>query len=382
MVQAVRQYVTAYETRQTTAASPSAQPSGPAEAPDPESAAAALEEALAAARTAIEDGCPQPEFIALLTTALEDVTADGAIARAVLLRLTANLTGTVGSGQSVQAAPGDDLAVVLARAAPGATVYLAAGDYDLPDTLVVLESVTLAGADRKTTRLRSAAEEMAVLVMTSGLVGFRDLSLERDRKVPGSGIVTGGASTVFLERVTVSGARSGPQRQGGAGVDLTGSETAAGPGRTTFEVTDAEFADNSWAGVAVSGGHRVSIVSARFSGNDECGLCFLGSAEGSVENSRFRDNGIGVAAVGTSTPVVSRNTITGGEVGAQAGGRAEPTLEGNRITGTARAAVIFTDTAAGVLRDTTCEDVPVGIALARTALPTLIDNDCTVVRAE
>lgn len=328
------------------------------------------------------DGCPQAEFVARLTAGLQTVTADGAIARAVLLRLTANLTGTVGAGRSVQARPGDDLAQVLATAAAGATVHLAAGDYPLPETLVLLEAVTLAGDDRGTTRLLSGADEMAVLVMTPGLVGLRDLALVRDPDSPGSGIVTGGASTLRLKRVVISGARSGKDGQGGAAVDLTGSDTAPGPDRTTLEVTDAEFTDNSWAGISVSGGHRVSVVEARFRGNKQCGLCFLGSAEGSVEDSRFSDNGIGVAAVGTATPVVRGNTFTGGEVGVQLGGTASPTVDDNLIKAAERAAIIVTEQAAGVLRKNTCSDVPVGIALAKTALPSLIDNECSVVQAK
>ncbi len=328
------------------------------------------------------DGCPQAEFVARLTAALETVTADGAIARAVLLRLTANLTGTVGSGRSVQAAPGDDLALVLSQAAPGAIVHLAAGEYRLDDTLVVLESVTLAGDDRDTTRLVSGADEMAVLVMTSGLVGLRDLTLTRDPATSGSGIVTGGASTLRLKRVTVSGARAGQDRQGGAGLDLTGSDTAASPGRTTAEVTDSEFSGNSWSGISVSGGHRVSIVGSRFADNGQCGLCFLGSAEGSVETSRFEANGIGVAAVGTATPLVRENRVSGGEVGIQVGGAAQPTVDTNRISSAERAAVILTEQAAGVLRHNVCSEVPVGIALAKTALPTLLDNECTLVQAK
>ncbi len=369
-----------YETPGTTDASPSAQPSGPAD--DPITAAAtALDEALAAARQAVADGCPQQEFLDQLTAELKAVTADGPIAKAVLARLTANLLGTAGTEPSVTVGPTDDLLQVVATAAPGAIVYLDAGDYLLPTTLVLLDAITLVGEGRDATRLKSSADEVAVLVMTSDLVGLRSLTLQRDVAVPGSGVVTSGGPALVLEDVTIAGARAGKTGGGGAGLDLTGNDDATGPGRTTAELTGVRFSDNSWTGISVGGGQRVSVESSEFTKNGECGACFLGTAEGSITDSRFRDNGVGLAAIGRSVPVVRGNRISGGEVGIQVGGEARPTIDDNRISKSARAAVIFTDTAGGVLRKTTCSDVEVGIALAKTALPSLMDNDCTVVRA-
>ncbi|MCW5951272.1 MAG: right-handed parallel beta-helix repeat-containing protein [Propionibacteriaceae bacterium] len=377
---AVRQYVMVYETPATTDVSPSAQPSGPAD--DPITVAAgALDEALAVARQAVADGCPQQEFLDLLTTELASVTAEGPIAQAVLARLIANLTGTAGTEPSITVGPTDDLRQVVATAAPGAIVYLNAGDYSLPGTLVLLDAITLVGEGRDATRLRSSADEVAVLVMTSDLVGLRNLTLQRDVAVPGSGIVTSGGPTLVLEDVRIAGARAAETGGGGAGLDLTGGDDAAGPGRTTVEMTRAQFDDNSWAGISVAGGQRVSVQDSEFTENGECGACFLGSAEGSITGSRFRGNGVGVAAVGTSVPVVRGNRISGGEVGVQVGGKAQPTIDDNRISKAKRAAVIYTDTAGGVLRKTICSDVEVGIALAKTALPSLMDNTCTVVRA-
>lgn len=380
VVQAVRGYVAAYENPASTGSPASSEPSRAAPG-SPEAAAITLDAAVVTARQAVTDGCPRAELLDRLARELAEVTADGAVARAVLLRLTANLTGTIGTDPRVTIGPADDLHRVVAEAAPGAIVELAAGEYRLAETLVLLDAVTLAGEGRDRTRLRSSATEAAVLVMTAGLVGFRSLSLERDPLVPGSGIITGGVSAVRLEDVEVSGAQPGEQGRGGAGIDLAGSGTATEPEATTLEVTDSTFTGNGWAGISVAGGHRVSVESTTFDDNAECGICFLGAAGGSVQASRFSGNGVGVAAIGTSTPVIRGNTFSGGEVGVQIGDGAQPTLDDNRISTAERAAVIYTDTAAGVLRATVCSDVPVGIVLAKTALPSLIDNDCTVVRS-
>ena len=345
-------------------------------------ASAGLDEALDAARRAVAEGCPQEEFVELLTTGLKTVSAEGPIAQAVLARLTANLTGAVGSSASVTATPADDLRQVVATAAPGAIVYLDAGDYALPGPLVLLDSVTLVGESRATTRLLSAAPEISVLIMTSDVVGLRQLTLQRDTAVPGSGIVTSAGPTLTLEDVTIAGARAAAGGGGGAGVDLTGGQDAASPDRTTVEVTRAAFRDNGWAGISVAGGQRVSVVDSEFAENGECGACFLGPAQGSIADSRFTGNGVGVAVVDTAAPVLRGNRISGGEVGIQVAGKAQPTIDDNRISKAKRAAAIFTDTSGGVLRKTVCEDVEVGIALSKTALPSLMDNECTVVRAK
>lgn len=300
---------------------------------------------------------------------------------AVLRRLTANLTGTVGTDTTVEVELGDDLSKVVATAAPGATLYLAKGEYRLKDTLVLLDGITLAGRGRQQTRLLSDAAGVSVLVMAASLVGLRDLTVRRNPKAPGTVVTAGSSTTLALEQVRLSGARTDANRQGGAGLDLAGTAGAASPGRTTVEVTDSEFLDNTWAGISVSAGHRVSVATSTFRDNGECGACFLGTAEGSIERSTFSDNGVGVAVVGSSAAVIRGNRFTGGQVGVQVGNTATPTIDGNRISSAKRAAVIFTDTAAGVVRKTRCVKVDVGIVLSAKALPSLMDNACTLARA-
>jgi len=374
----VQTYVGSYAT--TDSASP--QPSGPSEAPaDATSAATALDEALEEARRQLERGCAQEDFLAQLTTALGGVVADGAVAEAVLARLTANLTGTTGTERTVQVAAGDDLAAVTATAAPGATLYLAEGRYRLPDTLVLLDGVTLVGVDRDATTLVSGAPDAAVLVLSPDLVGFRDLTITRDEETSGTVLVAGAATTISIERSTLSGGRADPDSRGGAGIDLAGADTGTSPGRTTVELTDVVLQDNAWAGLAVGGGHRVSVVDSTFRRNGECGACFLGVGEGSIERSTFVGNRIGVAVVDEATPVLTGNRIRGGSVGIQVAGKATPTITDNRLAGTGKAALIYTETAAGVLRGTTCTGVEVGIVLSAKALPSLHDNDCTLARA-
>ncbi|MBN9105659.1 MAG: right-handed parallel beta-helix repeat-containing protein [Propionibacteriaceae bacterium] len=397
---AVRQYVALYDG--TSTASPSAQPSlqpsvqpsvqpsgGSAapsapttSAPDAEAAARALDAAVATAQAALNQGCARADLSARLKASLAQVSATGVVARAVRDRLVSNLTGTTRSEKVVEVGPGDDLVGLVATAASGAQLKLAKGTYRLPATLVLLDGISIVGAGRSATRLVSSAPDAAILVMAPSLVSLGDLTVSRDGGV-GSVVVAGSATSTSLKDVRLGGARTGKGKQGGVGLDLTGPADATSPGRTTAMLTDVELVDNSSTGLAVAGGHRASVVDSRFADNGDCGACFLGAAEGSVQTSRFSDNGIAVAAMGTASPVLEDNRISGGKVGIQAGDDARPSISRTRISAAKRAGVIFTGRSGGVLQDTTCVGLPVGIALAKTALPSLKRNpSCSIAQAK
>lgn len=377
VVTAVDRYVASYE---TTAASPQA--SGPSEpAPDPETAAAGLQQALSTANDQLSAGCDKQAFVDGLKDGLAGVRAESDVALAVFARITANLTGATGNRRSVPVGEGEDLLAAVATAAPGATLNLAAGEYRLSHSLVLLDGITLSGAGREETRLVSSATDVSVLVISPDLVGLEQLTVSRDHAAPGSVLIASASTSVSLDAVTLEGARTSSDKRGGAGLDLASASGTTSPGRTTVQLTDVVLRDNAWAGLAVGGGHRVSVLTSRFADNGQCGACFIGAAEGSIERSRFTGNGVGVAVVGTSTAVLGDNRIAGGDVGIQVGDQATPTISGNRVSGSKRAALIYTNTAGGVLKGTTCSGVDVGIVLSAKALPSLSGNDCTLARA-
>ena len=336
-------------------------------------ASSSLEGALAAARDAVQrDGCDRGRFVDSLGRGLREVPARGAIAAAVLARLTATITGQVAATPVTrEVATADQLRAALAEAPAGSTVRLAAGEIRLDDPLVILDGVTLVGAGQAATTLRTAAPDAGVLVLSTGRVELSGLTLARVPGTTGSGILTGTSVALVLTGVTVSGSRPSGASTGGAGVHLSAQSGDPAPGRTTLEVTGSTFADNAWAGIVVGGAHRVSIERSTFRGNGECGVCFLGSSDGSVSASEFAGNAVGLAAVGTSHPVVVDVTVTGGTVGVQADDTAAPTMQGVRVSGTSRAAFIFAGSSSGVLEDATCTKVPVGIGVGPQAAPTL-----------
>ena len=290
---------TANATSTATASSTALTPSA-TDSPTQATSGTDLAEALTAAREVIvANRCDQQSVTSGLTAKLAGVQARGPIATAVLARLTATITGNVGPTPIAKVvAPGEDLSAIIAQLPAGSTVRLSAGEHRLTDPLVLLETVTIVGEGRDRTSIVSSAPDAAVLVLSPGRIELTGFSLIRAPGSQGTGVLTGPSAALVLTGMRISGNRASATTRGGAAVHLSAQPTDAVPRTTTFEMTDSELVDNEWAGVAVSGAHRVSIESSAFVRNGECGICFLDRASGSVARSTFTDNGVGAAAVG------------------------------------------------------------------------------------
>ena len=323
--------------------------------------------------------CDQTRFHDALAAGLPGVKSKGAIAAAVLAQLRVSLTSQLPSAPVTRkVTPSDNLSEVLAGIPEGSTVRMSSGNYRLPDSLVLLRPVTLVGAGENATVLTSSAAEAAVLVMTGASVSLDSLTVRRVGTTPGSGIVTGPSATLALHAVRVSGARAAGDGSGGVGVLLTASATGTASKAVTFRATNSDFSDNASAGVAAGGTHRTAITSSRFDHNLQCGMCFLGSAAGTVADSTFTRNSVAIVAGSTAAPLVRGNHVSGGDVGIQASGSAQPTISDNTITGVARASMVFIENAAGTVDGNNCSGDRAGIAVAKSAYPYVGHNACRV----
>lgn len=342
----------------------------------------ALADAAARARETRERlGCDSTRFQSDLEEKLGAIQPTGAIADAVWRRVSASLLGTIRQDAGeYDVTAGEDLRDVVARSPEGATLVLPAGTTDIGQTLVLLSGVTLRGEGRDATKLASTAADATIIVATGGLVRLQDLTVEMSAGQPSSGLVAGPSASVALTGVRIAGATAADGAVGGAGVYLSAQGDEASGRGTTLEITDSLFERNGWAGVAVAGGHRVSIESATFSGNGGAGVLFLDASSGSVGGSAFSDNAVGVAVSGTAAPTIRGSRFSGGSVGVQVDETGAPILDGLQIGGASSAAVIFGGDSGGSVAATSCEGVPNGIVVADTAAPTVGDNACPVVR--
>jgi hypothetical protein len=386
IVDAVKDLVASYEVPGTGQATPTPTP---AAVPTPSPSATSgpetgdpLAAAVAKARATRDRlGCSDKDFTADLKAGLKAIDPKGPIAAAVAVRATASLLGTLRQGtEDWTLEAGADLHDAVGRAAAGTTIILPAGTTNVDGTLVLLSGVTLRGAGRDSTTIRITAADAAVIVATAALVQLEDLTIQVAGSQPASGVVAGSAASLALAGVRVTGAKAGGVGSGGAGVYVSAQGTQGSGRGTTLEITDSVFEHNGWAGVAVAGGHRVSIESATFTDNAQVGILFLDSSSGSVSSSSFVRNRIGMAASGSSTPTLLSSTITGGSVGVQVDGSAAPVIEKLSISDSSAAAMIVGGSAMGSIGHTACRNVPYGIVISAAAAPTLVGNTCPVAK--
>jgi parallel beta-helix repeat protein len=382
VVDAVERLVGTYAAPALDAATEGSEPQSSAGV-DPGDAADELGAAVERAQRTVDRlGCDPSAFNANVSAGLATITPSGPVATAVWRRVTASVLGEAEREPGERSVTGEEeLLDAIARSAPGSTIVLPAGTTDLGGPIVLLDGLTLRGQGRDATTLVSSTAEAAVIVATDGLVALEDLTLRLESDDPASGLVAGPSASVALDRVRITGAtRAEEDGAGGAGVFMS-AEGDAGSGRgTTLEVTDSAFEDNAWAGIAVAGGHRVSIEGATLTDNGEVGILFLDSASGSVANSSFTGNRIGLAATGSARPIWLSSVVSGGSIGMQVDGSVEIRMQGMRVTGASSAAMLVGGEVTGAITDLTCEDTSYGIVVGDRAAPTLTDNDCPLAR--
>lgn len=381
-----QQYLDAIGGTAAAAASPAPSGGGPASATGTPSADPAAQER--AFTTALADlrgfaasrGCDPARFRDDVSTGLRRLKTGSPVARAVLLQLQA---GTNGATPRTTVRPGEDLAAVVAGADKGAVITLAAGEYRLDDTLVLLRGITLQGAGRDATTIRSAAPDGVVLALTGDPVVLRGVTLAHDGTVAASVLSAGPTASVTVSGSRVTGAR-GDQDGGGIGVLMAaGAAGQTGPSRrTTLDLSDTTVDANAVAGVVVAGEHRAQLRGLTVSGSAQCGVCFLGTSDGVLRDSRFAANAAGVVVAGDAEPVITGVTVDGGEVGLQALDRAAPAVDGATVTGSARAAFLFSGQSAGRVRGSSCDRVPYGIVVGPQAAPEVTGDRCQLARGQ
>jgi len=323
-------------------------------------------------------GCTVDAFQEALGSGLQSVRSRGAIAAAVLAQLRTSLTGQLPSSPvTASVTPRDDLAAKLAEMPDGSTLVLSKGVFRLPDTLVLLRSVTIRGAGDNVTVLTSAAQDAVVLALTGGRVSLSGIAIRRTSNA-GAVLTAAPQAQIAMNGVHISGARTDNQGAGGVGVLLTAAGNDVPSHTVTFSAVHSSFTDNAAAGILAGGGQRLKVTSSSFAHNIQCGVCFLGASAGSLSDDSFLDNAYGLVIAAPTKPTVRRNLFVGGAVGVQVTGAAKPVIRDNTFKGVSRASMLFTGDAAGTVDGNDCSGDPNGIAVARTAYPYVGTNKCRV----
>lgn len=258
---------------------------------------------------------------------------------------------------TVQFEPSTDLAAALPLVADGAMVRLGPGVYDLDRTVRITQGITLIGAGKGVTELRSSAEGSVLEVEVEGAVTFESLTL---RHVGGAvaNVVVVRRGDVMVRQATIVGAvrdRSwfddpvDARHLDGAGFGLVVL------GGSTARVVASDFYANGVAGMAAFDDTELVVEDANVDANDEFGILIGGDARSTVRRTNMEANGMAGAVVEDEAEVllvenvVGANGVDGLAFVDQAGGVASRnTIQQNSANGI----TIFTERNDGpVLRD-------------------------------
>jgi parallel beta-helix repeat protein len=350
--------------------------------PDPDDVERALEQR----RQGLEQlGCDPIRSQQVLSQRLDGLQGDGGIADAVARSLRATLLGGGGEEpRELDVEPGDDLAAIAVTAPGGSTLRLSAGEHHLDDPIIVAAPLRIVGAGQDRTRLVSAGEEAALIVLASAGLHLSDLTIRHEAEETAAVVVLL-SPRATLEDVTVRGARSQGDGLGGVGVFVEVEQLGPAQGRDLLpEVTGTLLSgltvqDNDGPGIAVTGPSSPRVVDAVVRDNGLCGVCFLGVGGGSLEGSTVSGNLAGVVVAGRAAPRIVGNRIDGNDSDGilfEAGGRG--TVEDNDVVGNQERGITLTDDAAGTFhRNRIGDNSEVAVAVVGSATATFADNEMT-----
>ncbi|MBI1743935.1 right-handed parallel beta-helix repeat-containing protein [Candidatus Acetothermia bacterium] len=201
----------------------------------------------------------------------------------------------VQSGQSIQHA--------INNAAAGAVICLSPSTFK--ETIKIDKSLTLRGAGREDTTIKTEVSVLAVILIESDSdieVKIMDLAITGFEQTNGIYVSGDGHATVTLSNLSISGNGSdGLSVNNFAQVNLVDSQISKNGADGVFlyektarvSIDNSQISDNLFWGLVVGGASQVSFINSVIASNRLGGLVMGDSANAQVQASIIKDNGIG-----------------------------------------------------------------------------------------
>lgn len=335
--------------------------------------------------TAVEDlrgraetlGCDAATMEPLVATELERLAGSGPVQQAVVDTLRADPLGSADPSDprpvDVEVATSEQLVAAVATVGSGSTIRLTATTYDLDAALVLLRPVTLVGAGRDRTVLRSSASGAAVIAASDGDVELGDLAVEHIGDEPASVIVVNGGGH-DLHDLAVRGGRADSQGVGGYGIVLRPTPSMVG-GASRQVVRDVTVDDTDGGGVVVGSDAAPDLRAVTVTGpgpdGGGCGLCWIEQATGTVTGARVSDRQVGLRIDDDAAPTITDSTVVDTGVGVAVTGAGDPSLADNRIVRGATGMELAGSGSPEVRGTEVRDSSDLGIRISGTATPRL-----------
>jgi len=278
------------------------------------------------------------------------------------------------------------------RNAPdGAAIYLAAGTYEVKETLAVNRPLMLRGVGIDETVVSGPGLTTVARFTGPGPFGAEDVTFRREGSQAGDVVVANGGEAYFA-RCRFTGATT-TRGEAGAGLELIGN--------TTGTVRDS-IADYNDIGIRVSGQAQPLVEWNLATENTQIGIAYADQASGTAQRNECSNGATGIVVSGQAFPTIRWNVCTDNSVAGilyrdGAGGiatgndcvwngvhgitvsdEARPELMGNLCTDNGGAGIFFKDDAGGTASENALWRNVYGAQLAGRSNPDLRKNECAM----
>ncbi|MEZ4455818.1 MAG: protein kinase [Gemmatimonadales bacterium] len=224
----------------------------------------------------------------------------------------------------VSLSSGGDLAAALREVAPGGTIVLDSGAYQLAGPIRITAPVTIVGQGTRATRIAAAAGSGAFTVGPE-VATFVIRALELHYNAPGGDPaidIAGGVAEVSELRLQGTGVTDDDCRGMGAGIRVAGSSRTA--------VTRSEIR-GFCNGIQAVDSATVTVNGNRIA-NNASGIRFQGASRGDVEQNLIEDNAEGVT-INAGSPMLDQNRLERNHLfGVFVSSRGTPDLRNNKYS--------------------------------------------------
>jgi parallel beta-helix repeat protein len=235
----------------------------------------------------------------------------------------------------------------IGRASEGAEIRLAPGEHRLARPLEIKKSLTLVGPGPDQCRVTCDGKGYVIYYMGDGTFAARGIRFEHVGSKPARVLLIA-SGQIDLENCVCRGAVWDGRNIGGDGLWATGSAQGT--------VRDCRFEQNGLHGLELDGNAALTLEGNTCQQNGQCGILFFGNSTGHVQNCRFEQNGVH---------------------GVQLSDNATLTLEGNASQQNGQCGIAFFGNSTGHVQNNVCRENGVaGIYVAGESQPTLEANRC------
>ncbi len=243
---------------------------------------------------------------------------------------------------------GPSLGELVQRARDGDVIIIPAGDWYLRQGVIIDKPLVLRGEGREHSRLRSEAEGYVLCFQGTGPWRLEGLTVEHVGKRWAHVVKVEGGQIEIRDCVCRGGVWDESNSRGGLGIWLRGGARGV--------ISGCICGPNGLHGIGVSGQAQAQLEANTCNNNQQCGIVYCESAEGTARQNICRHNGLH-------------------GIGVQ--GQAQPHLEDNTCENNQQCGILYSDSAWGTARYNVCRQNGYhGIGVRRHAQPKLESNTC------